>query len=189
VLLVKNPFWSWLRLIGLIRSVSRLVARRASTPSVSGPYVGFTQTISTRQRTREQFVLIDDCTGKRIVAPPSCDAGVVGVPWVALYCGDRGVLRALDAQAAFPFTTAERSRYGYRLSVRSRPPPPARSIVPLPAARGLSRRSAISSATGAPTAGSRKASATRPTTGADSSKRSTTRSNRPLSRPEKMTRP
>jgi hypothetical protein len=66
----------------------RLVAQGASLPSVSGPYVGFTQTTSTRRRTREQFVLLDDRTGKRIVMPPNCDAGVVGVPWVALYCGE-----------------------------------------------------------------------------------------------------
>jgi hypothetical protein len=49
----------------------RLVARGVSGPRVSGPYVGFTQTTSTRQRTREQFVLLDDRTGERIVAPPS----------------------------------------------------------------------------------------------------------------------
>lgn len=64
----------------------RLLARGVSALSVSGPYVGFTQTTSTRQRTRERFVLLDDRTGKRIVTPPNCDCGVVGVPWVAFDC-------------------------------------------------------------------------------------------------------
>jgi hypothetical protein len=64
----------------------RLVARGASTPSVSGRYVGFTQTTSTRQRTSAHFVLLDDRTGKRIVMSPNCDAGVVGAPLVALSC-------------------------------------------------------------------------------------------------------
>jgi hypothetical protein len=62
----------------------RPAARGVSDLRVSGAYVGFTQSTSTR----EQFVLLDDRTGGRIVAPRSCDAGVVGFPWVALYCGD-----------------------------------------------------------------------------------------------------
>lgn len=63
----------------------RLVARGVSGPSVSGPYVGFSQF---PRRGPERFVLIDDRTGKRMVMPAGCDGGVVGVPWVALYCGD-----------------------------------------------------------------------------------------------------
>jgi hypothetical protein len=61
----------------------RWVARGVIGLRVSGSYVTFTQATSTRQ----QFVLLDDRTGNRIVMPASCDAGVVGVPWAALYCG------------------------------------------------------------------------------------------------------
>jgi hypothetical protein len=68
----------------------RLMARGVSGFTVSGRYVGFTQTTSTRKRTTERFVLLDDYTGKRLAAPSpaSCNAGVVGVPWVALYCAN-----------------------------------------------------------------------------------------------------
>lgn len=63
-----------------------LRARGVSAASVSGPYLGFTRTTSTRTRTVERFVLLDDRTGKRLATPADCDAGVVGDPWVALYC-------------------------------------------------------------------------------------------------------
>jgi hypothetical protein len=69
-----------------LRLTFRLIARGVSDLGVSGRYVGFTQTTSTRQRTVERFVLLDDRTGKRIAIPADCDAGVVGDPWVALYC-------------------------------------------------------------------------------------------------------
>jgi hypothetical protein len=63
----------------------RLVARGVVSPSVSGAYVGFSQYPS---HGPERFVLINDRTGKRIVMPRGCDGGVVGVAWVALYCGN-----------------------------------------------------------------------------------------------------
>ncbi len=63
----------------------RLVARGVFSPSVSGAYVGFSQYPS---HGPERFVLINDRTGRRIVMPRGCDGGVVGVVWVALYCGD-----------------------------------------------------------------------------------------------------
>jgi hypothetical protein len=63
----------------------RLVARGAFGPSVSGPYLGFSQYPA---HGPERFVLIDERTGKRSVMPRGCDGGVVGVQWVALYCGD-----------------------------------------------------------------------------------------------------
>jgi len=73
----------------------------ASGVSVSGPYVGFTQTGSTRERTVERFVLIDDRSGKRIPTPKDCDAGIVGDPWVGLYCSSSlasSSYEALDAR-------------------------------------------------------------------------------------------
>jgi hypothetical protein len=79
----------------------RLIAHGVSDLQVSGPYVGFTQTSSTGQRTVERFVLIDDRTGKRIFTSRTCSGGVVGDPWVGLYCDSpsRGTTyRALNAR-------------------------------------------------------------------------------------------
>lgn len=68
----------------------RPMASGVSGLMVSGRYVGFTQTTSTRKRTTQRFVLLDDRTGKRIAtpAPASCNAGIVGAPWVGLYCAN-----------------------------------------------------------------------------------------------------
>jgi hypothetical protein len=68
-----------------VRLKYRLVAHGVVSPSVSGPYLGFSQYPT---RGPERFVLIDERTGKRIVMPRGCEGGVVGVPWVALYCGE-----------------------------------------------------------------------------------------------------
>src|ERR1700740_366804 len=64
----------------------RLFARGVSDLQVSGRYLSFAQTTSTKQRTFERSRLLDDRTGKRIVTPRGCDVGALGDPWVGLDC-------------------------------------------------------------------------------------------------------
>jgi hypothetical protein len=65
-----------------VRLKFRLVARGVSSPLVTGRYVTFTETSSTRRRTVERFVLLDDQTGKRIATPQGCYGAVLAATWV-----------------------------------------------------------------------------------------------------------
>ena len=67
-----------------LRLAFRLFARGASDLQVSGRYLSFTEATSTKPF--ERFRLFDDRTGKWIVTPNGCDAGVLGDPWIGLYC-------------------------------------------------------------------------------------------------------
>jgi hypothetical protein len=61
----------------------RLLARDGWYLTGSGRYVGYTY----QSPHPQQFVLLDDQTGKRTtVNRPSCGPGVLGVPWVAFDC-------------------------------------------------------------------------------------------------------
>jgi hypothetical protein len=61
----------------------RLLARDVSGLTGSGRYVGYTY----QSPHPQQFVLLDDQTGKRtIVNRPGCGPGVLGGPWVAFDC-------------------------------------------------------------------------------------------------------
>ena len=80
-----------------LRLAFRLFARGVSDLQIRGRYLSFTQTISIKQRTVERFRLFDDRTGKRIVTPRRCVAGVLGDPWLGLYCSSDVLDQAYEA--------------------------------------------------------------------------------------------